>query len=139
MHPRFVAFGALALSLAAVSVARPVVAQTPAPTPTPINLPTLPPDSKIAPYVQMGVDLIKGVINAQVQANANQASGRVQSFRPFELSVQTGRNSYRQVHLHHGTVINPTGESLAPGQRVSVVGIAQPDGSLNADTITIDH
>jgi hypothetical protein len=139
MHPRFVAFAALSLLLGAASVAGPAAAQTPAPTPTPINLPTLPPDSKIAPYVQMGIDLLKGVINQQVQANANQVSGRVQSFRPFELSVQTGRNSYRQVHLHRGTVINPTGESLEAGQHVSVVGIAQQDGSLNADTITIDH
>jgi hypothetical protein len=139
MHPRFVVLAALSLSLGAASVAGPAAAQTPAPTPTPINLPTLPPDSKIAPYVQMGIDLLKGVINQQAQANANQVSGRVQSFRPFELSVQTGRNSYRQVHLHRGTVINPTGESLEAGQHVSVVGIAQQDGSLNADTITIDH
>jgi hypothetical protein len=139
MHPRFVAVAALALSLGAVSAVAPAAAQTPAPTPTPVNVPTLPPDSKIAPYVQMGIDLLKGVINQQVQANANQVSGRVQSFRPFELSVQMGRNAYRQVHLHRGTVINPTGESLAPGQHVSVVGIAQADGSLSADTITIDH
>jgi hypothetical protein len=139
MHPRFVAFAALALSLVAASAAGPVAAQTPAPTPTPVNLPTLPPDAKLSPYVQMGIDILKGVINQQVQANANQVSGRVQSFRPFELSVQTGRNSYRQVHLHRGTVINPTGESLVSGQHVSVVGIAQQDGSLSADTITIDR
>jgi hypothetical protein len=139
MPSRFVAIAVLALCLRCVAAGVPVAAQTAAPTATPVNLPTLPPDSKIAPYVQMGIDLIKGVVNQQLQANANQTSGRVQSFRPFELSVQTGRNAYRQVHLHRGTVINPTGESLSPGQHVSVVGVAQPDGSLNADTITIDH
>jgi hypothetical protein len=139
MHSRFVAFVALALSLGIAAASAPVAAQTPSPTATPVNLPTLPPDSKIAPYVQMGIDLIKGVVNGQIQANANQVAGRVQSFRPFELSLQTGRNAYRQVHLHRGTVINPIGESLAPGQRVSVAGVAQPDGSLDADTITIDH
>jgi len=39
--------------------------------------------------------------------------------------------------LHQGTVINPRGATIANGQRVNVRGLAQSDGSLNADEITI--
>jgi hypothetical protein len=139
MHPRFVAFGALALSLAAASAARPVVAQTPAPTPTPVNLPTLPPNSAISPYVKTAIDLLTGVINHQVQTARNSSDGRVSYFKRFEMQIQTGPNAYRSIHLHQGTVINPTGRSIEPGQRVHVDGAAQSDGSLAANTITIDQ
>jgi hypothetical protein len=137
MKPRFVALGAVALSLAAASAVAPVTAQTPTPTSTPISLPSLPPS--INPYVKDAIDLLTGVVNHQLQVNANSGSGTVSYFKRFEMQIQTGRNSYRSIHLHQGTVINPTGESITVGQHVDVSGVSQPDGSLAANTITIDH
>jgi len=139
MQSRFVAFGALALSLAALSVAGPVVAQTPAPTPTPVNLPTMPPNAAINPYVKTAIDLLTGVVNHQLQTARNSSDGRVSYFKRFEMQIETGRNSYRSVHLHQGTIINPTGRSIEPGQYVHVDGADQADGSLAANAITIDQ
>ena len=136
MNSRFVALGAVALSLGALAGA-PATAQTPVPTSTPITLPSLPP--AVNPYVKEAIDLLTGVVNHQIQQNANNGSGQVSYFKRFEMQIQTGRNSYRSIHLHQGTVINPTGESIAVGDRVEVNGVSQPDGSLAANTITIDH
>lgn len=138
MHSRFVAFAALALSLGALA-AGPAAAQTPVPTSTPVNLPTLPPQTQINPYAKAAIDILSGVVNHQIQRNANNSTGEVSYFKRFDMQIQTGNNSYRTIHLHQGTVINPTGESLHPGQRVEISGAAQSDGSLDADTITIDH
>jgi len=138
MRERFVALIVAALSITTGAAA---VAQTPPPlpTPTPIVLPTLPPSQQVNPYVKMGIDLLTGVIRQQLINSQNTANGQVSYFRRFEMQVQTGPNAYRAVHLHQGTVINPRGESIQSGQRVSVGGIAQPDGSLNADVITIQQ
>ena len=52
------------------------------------------------------------------QNDAHHVSGRVESFDGrFQLVVH-----HRQVHLHQGTIIHPTGATLAPGQWVSVRG-----------------
>jgi hypothetical protein len=134
MLMRFGAILALALCLAIAAV--PARSQ-PAPAPTPVDLPTVPPDAKIDPMtraaLQYGLDLLR----AQQWRSANSASGEVTYFRRFEMQMRVGRDAYRDVHLHQGTVINPRGASLQAGQRVEVSGYAQSDGSLNADVITI--
>jgi hypothetical protein len=109
----------------------------PVPAPTPVDLPTVPPDAKLDPMtraaLQYGLDLLR----AQQWRSANSAAGEVTYFKRFELQLRVGRDAYRDVHLHQGTVINPRGASLQAGQRVEVSGYAQPDGSLNADAVTI--
>lgn len=139
MNTRFVALCALALSLGGVVAQRPAAAQTPAPTATPVVLPTLPPDSKLDPYAKAAIDILTGAVNRQIQNFGNSASGQVSYFRRFDMQIQTGRNSYRTIHLHQGTIINPTGRSIVVGQSVQVSGPAQADGSLNADVITIEQ
>jgi hypothetical protein len=138
MIARFVTLAAVVLCLGTASFAT-ADPQTPAPSPTPVNLPTLPPNSPLNPLVKFGIDLVTGLVKAQLSNNPNAANGEVSYFKRFEMQVRTGPNSYRSVHLHQGTVIDPRGESIQPGQRVDVGGAGQPDGSLNANLITIQQ
>jgi hypothetical protein len=134
MFTRFVAVLTLALSFGVAAAS----AQTyPAPAPTPVNLPTLPPDVRVDPITRAAIDLGIQIIRYQQWKMSNQAVGDVTYFKRFEMQVKTGRDSYRNVHLHQGTVINPRGVSIELGQRVEVGGDAQPDGSLSANVITI--
>jgi hypothetical protein len=137
VRQRFVALIIAALCAGAFSSA--VNAQTPAPTPTPIVLPTTPPDQTVNPYVKMGIDLLTGALREQIANSKNSTSGQVTYFRRFEMEVRTGTNSYRAVHLHQGTRIEPMGASITAGQRVTVNGQGQPDGSLAADAIVIQQ
>ena len=136
MIQRFVALGPLVLCCG-IAAAAGAEQQTPAPSPPPIDLPTLPQNSQIAPYVKMGIDFVTGLIKTQAAAAQNAARGNVSYFKRFEMQVETGPNAYRAVHLHRGTVIDPRGASIEQGQRVAVSGIAQPDGSLDANVVTI--
>jgi len=134
MFTRFVAVLTLALSFGVAAAS----AQTyPAPAPTPVNLPTLPPDVRVDPITRAAIDLGIQIIRYQQWKMSNQAVGDVTYFKRFEMQVKTGRDSYRNVHLHQGTVINPRGVSIELGQRVEVGGDVQPDGSLSANVITI--
>ena len=140
MRTRFVGLFALALccgaaALGGVSSAQPY----PAPAPTPVALPTVPPDVRVDPITRAAIDLGLQVWRYQAWKTANQANGTVSYFKRYEMQVQVGPNAYRDVHLHQGTVINPRGASIQPGLRVSVGGDAQPDGSLNANVITIQY
>ena len=137
MRLRFVALLIAALCAGRFSSA--VNAQTPAPTPTPIVLPTMPPSQAVNPYVKMGIDLITGVLREQIANSKNTANGQVTYFHRFEMEVRTGTNAYRVVHLHQGTRIEPLGGNITAGQRVSVNGQGQPDGSLAADDIVIQQ
>lgn len=138
MIKRFVVLAAAALCLGNATVAR-ADQPAPSPTPTPVNLPTLPPSITVNPYAKAAIDLITGVVRSQITNNANSANGQVTYFKRFEMQVRTGTNQYRTVHLHQGTFINPTGQSLQVGQQVSVGGNGQPDGSLDANSITIQQ
>jgi hypothetical protein len=135
MIARFVAVLAVALCLTALQAAADPPA--PAPTPSPVVLPTLPPNQPVNPYLQMGIDWVTGLVRRQLSNAQNSASGEVTYFKRFEMQVETSSNSYREVHLHQGTVINPRGATIVPGQRVSVGGLGQPDGSLDANVITV--
>jgi hypothetical protein len=41
---------------------------------------------------------------------------------PYSISVRDDRGFVDSVKLHRGTIINPTGLSLAPGQTVTILG-----------------
>ena len=137
MNVRFVALAVAALSLGSGRFATAQQA-TPAPTPTPVNLPSAAPRASLDPYVRAGIDLLTGVVRQQLQGGGA-TSGAVTYFKRFEMQVQTGQNSYRSIHLHQGTVINPLGGKLAIGQVVNVTGVAQSDGSLAANVVTIER
>ena len=138
--------GALAgvlFSLAAVCVA-PVAAATapaspsatasPAPGPTPSAIPTLPPASGIINDV---IDALSNLIKPVLGWDPNSVAGTVTYFRRFDMQVRMPLYRYRQVYLHQGTIINPRGWTIKPGQTVYVSGRGQPDGSLDADVITV--
>lgn len=65
--------------------------------------------------------------------NGNQLGGTVSSFEPFNLYLNNGTH----VELHQGTVINPTGATPQPGQRVAVYGHWNSDGTFAADQINM--
>ena len=139
MFTRFVAILTLALSFAlALASGATVSAQPyPGPQPTPVDLPTIPPNTKIDPWTRAAIDYAMYQLRMGLWRNANSATGTVTYFRRYDMQVQTGRDSYRTIRLHQGTVINPRGATIQPGQRVEVGGAAQYDGTLNADWITI--
>jgi hypothetical protein len=60
---------------------------------------------------------------ASTQADDQQIRGRVVGFDGgYNLSVRDDNGYVDNVQLHDGTIINPTGITLAPGMVVSVVG-----------------
>ena len=64
--------------------------------------------------------------------------GTVTYFNAFNMTVRAdGR--YIPVHLHQGTVINPTGTTLVPGMHVNVFGYWQANGQFHADQIGLVH
>jgi hypothetical protein len=52
----------------------------------------------------------------------------------FNISVRDDRGFVDNVELHQGTIINPTGLTLAPGMNVTVIGIAN-GGEFDANEI----
>jgi len=62
-----------------------------------------------------------------------QINGIVSSFSAFNLQLNNGQH----VDLHQGTVINPTGTTLQPGMRISIVGHDEGNGSFAAATINV--
>ena len=134
MFTRFVAVLTLALSLGvAAASAQPY----PAPAPTPVDLPTVPPNTKLDPWTRAAIDYAVYQLRMGIWRNANTADGTVTYFHRYDMQVEIGRNSYRNIHLHQGTIINPRGATIQPGQHVQLGGSAQYDGSINADWITI--
>ncbi len=135
MNTRFVAVATAVLFLgpAAASEAQP--APTPVPTASSVGTPSLP--AGIDPYARAAIDILGGVVRDKIAGIGNSNVGQITYFKRFEMQISTGANAYRSIHLHPGTVIDPRGESLAVGERINVSGRQQPDGSLDADTITI--
>ncbi len=137
MNTRFVALGAAVLCIALGAGGAATAGPAPSPTPTPVNLPTLPPNQTLDPYAKMGLDVLTGVLRQSITNFQNSTSGQVSYFKRYDMQVQTGRNAYRSIRLHQGTVINPRGESITIGQQVDVSGVAQSDGTIDANVITI--
>ena len=74
-----------------------------------------------------------GYNNGGYGNRGNQLTGTVSSFSPYNLYL----NNNVHVVLHNGTVINPTGTNLTPGQRVRVIGYRQSDGTFAASEIDV--
>jgi hypothetical protein len=136
MSLRFVAaFGlVLCLPMALAQADEPTPA--PAPTTTPLSS-AIPPAIKLPDQVKAAIDTAGALYRAEELRRKNVAIGEVTYFKRFELQVRTSPDHYRNVHLHQGTEIQPRGAVPGPGRRVRVGGVAQPDGSLNADIITV--
>lgn len=135
MRPFLIAASVLALGLAVPALAG--AQSAPAAAPTPIPVPTLPPSANPSPWIQTGVNILRNVYDHEQARERNSTHGVVSYFRRFDMQVQTGPNSYRTVRLHQGTVINPRGATPASGSTVDVSGVADPDGTIEANTITV--
>jgi len=136
MNTRFVAAFVLALGSASIGFAR-------ADEPTPAPAPSASPASNSAlpslndPNVQKVLQTLTTLVKTRVDIPINTVHGEVTYFRRFEMQVRITKNGYRNVHLHQGTVINPRGASISNGMTVNVIGDVQPDGSVNANQITV--
>ncbi len=131
MKTRVVAAVAAVLFTLAAPVAPAVAQSAPAPHPT------IPPAA--ASIVEGIITKLAGDAAAPYGVDPNHSRGHVTYFRRFDLQISMPLNAYRDIHLHQGTVINPRGATIEPGQLIDVVGHANHDGSLDADTITIIH
>lgn len=134
---RFVA--AAAAALFALAGAVPAVAQqTPpsTPTPQPTAIPSVPPAGGIE---KDAVNAIGNFVKSAFGWNDNEALGTVTYFRGYEMQVRMQLDRYREIHLHRGTVINPRGTTIKPGEQVDVRGRGQSDGSLIADSIVVEN
>ena len=124
------------------AVAVPALAQTaptpsPSPAAAPVAVPTIPPG--ISGVVNTILQKLAGAATAPYAVDPNHVRGTVTFFRRFDLQVRMPLDTYKQVHLHQGTIINPRGQSIGAGQTVDVRGRANADGTLEADEITILH
>ena len=138
MNSRVIAAVAGVLFLTAAPVfAQTTPSPTPAPTATPSGWPTIP--ANIGNIVQGIVQRLAGDATAGYGVDPNHVRGTVTFFQRFNLQVRMPLNQYRAIRLHQGTIINPRGATLAPGQVVDVQGRSNADGSLDADVITLIH
>jgi hypothetical protein len=111
---------------------------TPSPAPSqPIVAPSIPPG--IGNVVQGIINTITGNTIAPLNVDPNHVRGQVTYFRHFDLQIAMPLQTYKQIHLHQGTIINPRGASINDGQTVDVVGKPNADGSMEANEITIIH
>jgi hypothetical protein len=137
MRLPLIATSGLVLALAATTFAGAQSSPPAPPVPTPIPVATLPPagpnDQIIRDVIGIGAQILqRNAINAR-----NNARGTVSYFRRFDMQVQCGPNCYRNVRLHPGTIINPRGATPGVGTSVDVNGRTDPDGTLEADNITV--
>ena len=132
MKSRVVAVGAAVLLLGATP------SPSPSPTVAPITAPSIPAGA-VNGIVNTIIRKVTGDIIAPLGADPNHVRGEVTYFRRFDLQVAMPLQTYKQVHLHQGTIINPRGATIADGQTVDVQGTVNSDGSINANEITIIH
>jgi hypothetical protein len=82
----------------------------------------------------LGAVLAAGLLATPLAASAQvpgqqQIQGRVTAFDGhYALRVQQPNGEVDAIELHQGTIINPTGLTLAPGMEVTVVG--EPQGNV---------
>jgi hypothetical protein len=130
MNTRFVAvIAAVLFAVCAPAVAATTTA-TPAPAPTPI--PSVPPN-----IGQDAVNALSNIVRGVFGWSDNESIGTVTFYRGYDMQLRMQLDRYREIHLHRGTVINPRGYTIKPGDTVDVRGRANSDGSLNADMIVV--
>lgn len=134
MNTRLTALAAAVLLLAADPTPTPAPSAAPS---SPITLPSVPPG--VGGVLQTIIQKVTGDAIAPLGVDPSHVRGTVTFFKRFDLQVQMPLQTYKQIHLHQGTIINPRGATLADGQFVDVHGQVNADGSMNADEITILH
>jgi hypothetical protein len=135
MRMSLIATSALLLGFAATPFAG--AQSTPPSVPTPIPVATVPPPSPNDQLIRAAIGIGAQILERNANNARNNARGTVAYFRRFDMQVRCGPTCYRTVRLHQGTVINPRGATPAAGTNVDVNGHADPDGTLEADTITV--
>jgi len=138
MNSRVIAAAASVLLLIATpAIAQSTPSPSPSPTASPSGWPAIP--ANIGNIVQGIVQRLAGDATAGYGVDPNHVRGVVTFFQRFNLQVRMPLNQYRNIHLHQGTIINPRGTTLQSGEVVDVQGHPNPDGSLEADVITLVH
>jgi hypothetical protein len=127
MPSRFVAVVALVLCTSGAALADPPSAPAQSIT------------TEISNAILQAVGSAGDLVNRELLRVQNSAHGEVTYFKRFDLQVRTAPNAYRNVRLHQGTVIDPRGTTLVPGQSVTIYGVPQSDGTLDANQITVDR
>src|SRR5579883_2813647 len=139
MKSRFVAvFGAVLFLLGANGLAWAQQAPTPPPAPAPTAAPN-PVPSVPSGLEQDAINALGNIVKGAFGWNDTESIGTVTYYRGYDLQLRMQLNRYRSIHLHRGTVINPRGWTLAPGQTVDVRGRPESDGSLDADMIVVQN
>lgn len=94
---------------------------------------------KYAPQILTSI-LAAAVVALPIAASAavpgeSQLHGRITAFNGrYDVHVQTRSGEIDDVTLHQGTIINPTGLTLRPGMRVTILG-NRDGGSFDANEI----
>jgi hypothetical protein len=130
MNTRFVA--AIAAVLFGFSVPAVAATATQAPTPAPTAVPSVPPN-----VGQQAIDALSNIVRGAFGWSDSESIGTVTFYRGYEMQMRMQLDRYREIHLHRGTVINPRGYTIKPGDTVDVKGRPNSDGSLNADMIVV--
>src|SRR5689334_9272372 len=78
---------------------------SPAPPAQPIAAPSIPPG--VGNVVQGIINKITGDAVAPLGVDPNHVRGQVTYFRRFDLQIAMPLQTYKQIHLHQGTIINP--------------------------------
>lgn len=134
MKSALVALGAaVLLATCAPALAQQTTPQ-PAPTVAPTAVPSVPPAGGLE---NDAINALSGLVKSAFGWNQNEAYGVVTYYRGYQMQIRMQLDRYRQINLHRGTVINPRGFSIRPGDTIDVRGQGQPDGSINADMITV--
>lgn len=111
---------------------------SPSPSPAPIAAPSIPAGA-VNGIVNTIIQKVTGDIISPLGVDPNHIRGQVTYFRRFDMQIAMPMQTYKQIHLHQGTVINPRGATIQNGETVDVQGTANSDGSVNANEITIIH
>ncbi|HET9030706.1 MAG TPA: hypothetical protein VFN49_11065, partial [Candidatus Aquilonibacter sp.] len=108
------------------------------PSAAPITAPSVPPGA-VNSVINTIIQKVTGDVVAPLGVDPNHVRGQVTYFRRFDMQIAMPLQTYKQIHLHQGTVINPRGATIEDGQTVDVQGTVNSDGSINANEITIIH
>lgn len=135
MKSALVVLGAAVLLAAAPALAQ-QTPPAPAPTAAPSAAPSLPPAGGLE---NDAINALSGLVKSAFGWNTNEAYGVVTYYRGYQMQVRMQLDRYRQIDLHRGTVINPRGYSIRPGDVVDVRGQGESDGSLNANMIVVQN